>query len=111
MVRSAVKSSGLDISLLGVIVAGIGLTMDRLGSSSDTMPHLIRFFDVPPGRAHPAILPQDAALLLLTDPATTSSGTISGAPPIIQLGDVPLIVAYLGVALVIVGPLWSWYFR
>lgn len=109
--RAAARSSGLDVSLLGVIVAGVGAFLDSVLDAAGTSPHLIRFFDKPPGTDYPAVLPQDAALLLLTDPSTASSGTISGGTQVASFGDLPTFVAYVGAVLVLAGPLWAWYHR
>lgn len=109
--RDAARSSGLDVSLLGMIVAGIGFTLDYVTGAAGTSPHLVRFFDKPAGTSYPAVMPQDAALLLLTDPSTTASRPISGGATAISLGDLPVFVAYVGAVLVVAGPLWAWYHR
>lgn len=109
--RTAARSSGLDVSLLGVIVAGIGFSVEYVAGAAGTTPHLIRFFDKPPGTSYPAVMPQDAALLLLADPSTTGSSATSGATPVISLGDLPTFLAYVGLVLVVLGPLWTWYYR
>lgn len=109
--RAAARSSGLDISLLGVIVAGIGFSLEYVMDAAGTTPRLIRFFDKPPGTTYPAVMPQDAALLLLADPSTTASSATSGATPVVSLGDLPTFVAYVGLVLVVAGPLWTWYHR
>lgn len=106
--RRAARSSGLDISLLGVILAIIGFYGSQLGELAGTMPHLIRFFDVPPGHSSPAVMPQDAALLLLTDPTTTESSTISGTGMQLPVGELPMIIAYVGLFLIVLGPVWAW---
>jgi len=108
-----VRSSGLDISLLGVILAGFGVTLNVVtGAEADT-PHLIRFFDVSPDRTYPAMLPQDAALLLLSDPSTaeTSSQPASAGASVASLGHLPTLVIAAGLALVLAGPIWSWFYR
>lgn len=106
--REAARSSGLDVSLLGVIVTGFGLFLDRAADAAGTRPHLIRFFDKPPGTRYPAAMPQDKALLLLTDPATKASGPTSGGTPLISFGDLPMLIVFIGVALILAGPLWAW---
>ncbi len=106
--RGAVRSSGLDITLLGVIFAIIGFYASRLGEMVGTMPHIIRFFDVPPGRSTPGVMPQDAGLLLLNDPATTASSTISGNGMQLPVGELPMIIAYVGGFLILLGPVWAW---
>lgn len=109
--RGAVRSSGLDITLLGVIIAIVGFYASRLGEVVGTMPHIIRFFDVPPDRSTPGIMPQDQALLLLNDPATSASAPLSNPVPALPFGDLPVVVMYLGVVLIFAGPLWSWWNR
>lgn len=109
--RTAARSSGLDVSLLGVIVAGVGFTLEYVTGAAGTSPHLIRFFDTPSGTTAPAVMPQDAALLLLTDPSTTASKPMSGGATAISLGDLPTFVASVGILLVVAGPLWAWYHR
>lgn len=106
--RAALRSSGFDISLLGVIVVGIGRFLDRVERSAGTMPHLIRFFDKPPGTAYPAVAPQDKALLLLNDPETTSSTAISAGETAVSFGSLPAVLTYLGIGLILLGPLWAW---
>lgn len=106
--RGAVRSSGFDVSLLGVIVVGIGLFVDRIERSAGTMPHLIRFFDEPSGTAYPAVAPQDKALLLLNDPETTSSSAIAAGETAISFGSLSAVLAYLGIALILFGPVWAW---
>ena len=105
------RSSGLDISLLGVIVTGIGFSLNHVADAAGTMPHLIRFFDKPQGTSYPAATPQDSALLLLTDPSTTASSATSGTAPAVSLGALPTLLVVLGVVLVVAGPLWTWYHR
>lgn len=106
--RGAVRSSGLDITLLGVIFAIIGFYGSRLGEMVGTMPHIIRFFDVPPDRQTPGVMPQDQALILLNDPATAASAPISNPIPALPIGDLPTVVMYVGIVLIFAGPIWSW---
>lgn len=71
-----------------------------------TAPHIIRFFDKPPGTSYPAVMPQDAALLLLTDPSTSESVTHAGGvslPPV--MGSVWMLLALFGVGLIVLGPI------
>jgi len=102
------NTSGLDVTLLGliaVIVGGYGRTMSV---PSGTQPDLIRFFSVSPDRTYAAVMPQDKALLLLNDPSTSqSAGTITtsaaGAP-----GGIWTAVALVGLLLVFAGPVLAW---
>jgi hypothetical protein len=107
------RSSGLDISLLGVILAGIGVTLNYVADAAGSTPHIIRFFDASPDRSYPAMLPQDAALLLLSDPSTGSTSTQSATTgaSVVSLSHLPLLLVALGLALVVAGPVWSWYYR
>lgn len=84
-----------DIALLGTILAAVSFYAARLGGGN-AVPHLLRFYDVPPGRAYPATLPQDKALLLLMDPATKASNEVAATGPSID----PLWNALLVVGLV-----------
>lgn len=106
--RIAARSTGLDVSLLGVLAIGVGFFLEYVTDAAGTSPHLIRFFDKPSGTTYPAVMPQDAALLLLTDPSTTASGTVSGGAASVSLGGLPSFVVAVGVALVVAGPLWAW---
>lgn len=109
--RGKARSSGLDISLLGFIIAIVGFYIGRLGDMVETMPHLIRFFDVPPDQTTPGVMPQDKALLLLTDPSTTSSAPLSKSLPALPTGELSIVVMILGVVLIFAGPVWSWHNR
>lgn len=105
--RPAARASGLDVSLLGVIVAGVGASLDYVADAAGTTPHLVRFFDEPSGGGSPPGVPQDAALLLLADPSTTGSGTLSGGTPVLSLGTLPALLTFVGAVLVVAGPLWA----
>lgn len=110
--NSRSRSSGLDISLAGAILAILSFYAAGVSRVPATAPNLIRFFEQPPGTSYPAVMPQDAALLLLADPATSASPAASGGlvlPPV--LGSVWTLLAYVGIALVVLGPLWARYRR
>lgn len=110
--NSRSRSTGLDISLAGAILAILSFYAAGVSRIPATSPNLIRFFDKPPGTSYPAVMPQDAALLLLADPSTTPSTTAAGGlvlPPV--LGSVWTLLAYVGMALVVLGPLWAHYRR
>lgn len=106
------RSTGLDISLAGAILASVSFLASNVSHIPATSPHIIRFFDKPPGTTYPAVMPQDAALLLLTDPSTASSTTGAGGitlPPV--FGSVWMLLGFLGIGLVVLGPIWAYYNR
>lgn len=72
---SSVRGTGLDVALLGVLVAGVGASAGIVSGSTGATPSLVRFFQVPAGTTYPAALPQDKALLLLTDPRTADAAS------------------------------------
>ena len=70
------SESGLDLVLLGAVVAGLGVYADAFADSTRATPSLVtRFLQIPPGTSPPAVLPQDRALLLMTDPRTADAAT------------------------------------
>lgn len=69
-----------DIALLGTILAAVSFYATRL-NGGNAVPHILRFYDVPPGTTYPATLPQDKALLLLMEPSTDASSTVAAAGP------------------------------
>lgn len=104
------RSSALDVSLLGAILAGVAFYGGNLSVSGGTSPNLIRFYDKPPGTQYPATLPQDKALLLLADPTTTaSSGAagVAGAP----LDPLWKVLFAVGVVVLLAGPVLAWQRR
>jgi len=105
------STSPLDLTLLGiiaVIVGGYGRTMSV---PADTNPDLIRFFSVSPDRTYAAVLPQDKALLLLSDPAVAQAtgGGTAGATG--TMAGIWTVVALLGLLLVVAGPMLVWVNR
>lgn len=106
MLPSTSRSSGLDISLLGAIVAILAFYAGNSSYFEGAAPHLIRFFDKPPGTTYPAVMPQDKALLLLADPSTTASTGSTASIPI-PAGGWALLM-YVGLLMVVIGPLWAW---
>ena len=90
---------GLDLVLLGAIIAGLGVYANVFSGSADASPSLVRFFQVSPDTTYTAVLPQDKALLLLTDPRTADAAT-GGVE---TTGSVGLVVVAIGVILVTTG--------
>ncbi|MXR42712.1 hypothetical protein GRX01_15365 [Halobaculum sp. WSA2] len=93
---SSVRESGLDVVLLGVLVAGIGASAGIVSGSASATPSFVRFFQVPKGTTYPAALPQDKALLLLTDPRTADAaaggvGSSGGIGPVLVAVGVMLV--------------------
>lgn len=99
---------GFDLSALGFIIAAVAFYAGRLGGAPDVdSPNIIRFTDYPRGSAPPAVLPQDSALMLLTesDPsATETAGAVASAPPVDPIWT---LVMCIGFALLIGGPLFA----
>ncbi|MEF8856074.1 MAG: hypothetical protein V5A16_01495 [Haloplanus sp.] len=97
-------TSGLDLVLLGIIAVIVGWYGRTLSVSGNTQPDLIRFFSVSPDRTYAAVLPQDKALLLLSDPATgqaTGEVTASAAG---SMNGIWTLVVLLGVMSILAGP-------
>lgn len=106
------RSSGLDVSLLGVIVTGVALSVHAFAGSGRVAPNLIRFFEVPPDTKHPAVMPQDKALILLSDPSTNPSAEVAaGIDLSVSLDGALAFLVFVGVAMILVGPLWAWRTR
>lgn len=104
------STSGFDLVLLGliaVIVGGYGRTMSV---PAETKPDLIRFFSVSPDRSYAAVLPQDKALLLLSDPST-GQATSGAAAGVGAMNGVWTLVALLGLMLIFAGPALVWVKR
>lgn len=104
---SSSRSSGLDISLLGVIVAVLAFYAGNSQYFSGAVPNLIRFFEKPPGTSYPGVMPQDKALLLLTDPSTAASTGSASWPLVAVPSDGWAVLVYLGLLLVVLGPIWA----
>ncbi|MFB6068768.1 MAG: hypothetical protein ABEJ90_02460 [Halobacterium sp.] len=101
------RSSALDVSLLGLVVAIVSFYAARLPAAGAT-PNLIRFFETSPGRRYPAILPQDKALLLLLAPGTgTETATTTGS----ATGGVWSLLFLVGLLVVLAGPALAWVHR
>jgi hypothetical protein len=101
---------GFDVSVLGFIVAAVAFYAGRLGSASDVdSPNIIRFTDYPQGSAPSAVLPQDSALMLLTesDPsaAAESAGAAAAATP--PVDPIWTFIMCIGFALLVGGPLYA----
>ncbi|MFB6107243.1 MAG: hypothetical protein ABEJ82_00175 [Haloplanus sp.] len=108
--RGDARPSGLDVSLLGVVVAVVASYGRSLSTPPGASPHVIRFFDVSPERSYPAVLPQDKALLLLTDPSTGGS-THTAAQSALSLDGVWALLVVVGLCLVAAGPVLAWVRR
>ena len=102
---------GFDVSVLGFIIAAVAFYAGRLGSASDIdSPNIIRFTDYPRGSAPPAVLPQDSALMLLTesDPsATESAGAAASAAGPASVDPIWTFIMCIGFALLVGGPLFA----
>ncbi|WP_251341687.1 hypothetical protein [Haloplanus halophilus] len=101
------RSSGLDVTLLGLIATIVGGYGRNISVPPDTSPHLIRFFSVSPDRTYPGVMPQDKALLLLNDPAAgeaTRQATAGGG----SLYGLWTLVAAVGLLLLVAGPAIAW---
>ena len=101
------RSSALDISLLGVIAVIVGGYGRRLSVPADASPDLIRFFSVSPDRTYAAVLPQDKALLLLSDPST-GRATQQATQATGAFDGIWTLVALVGVILLLAGPAIAW---
>ncbi|GAB6860631.1 hypothetical protein ACFR97_08155 [Haloplanus litoreus] len=106
-IRSRERSSALDVSLLGVIAVIVGGYGRSLSVPADASPDLIRFFSVSPDRTYAAVLPQDKALLLLSDPSTGEATRQATRTPG-ALDGVWTLVALVGIMLLLAGPAIAW---
>lgn len=102
--RAAARSSGLDVSLLGGIAAGVGLSADRVPFGGGT-PDLIRFAEAGPDYVPVAAMPQESALLLLLQPGPSSAPATPAGPSIWS------VLVVVGLLLVVAGPVWAWLGR
>jgi len=105
------STTGLDLVLLGLIAAIVGAYGRTMSVPADTRPHLIRFFSVSPDRTYAAVMPQDKALLLLSDPSTgqaTREATAAGAG---AMNGIWTLVFLVGVMLLFAGPALVWIRR
>jgi hypothetical protein len=105
------STSPLDLTLLGIIAVVIGWYGRTMSVPATTKPHLIRFFSVSPDRTYPAVMPQDKALLLLSDPATGQAAGEATASTAGTLNGVWALVALVGFMLVLAGPTLVWVNR
>jgi len=99
--------SPLDVSLLGLIATIVGGYGRTISVPPDTAPHLIRFFSVSPDRSYAAVMPQDKALLLLSDPAT-GEATRGATDAAGSLHGLWTLVAFVGLILLFAGPVLAW---
>jgi len=105
------STSPLDLTLLGVIAVIVGAYGRSISVPATTKPHLIRFFSVSPDRTYPGVLPQDKALLLLTEPSTARTTGEATASAGGSMSGIWTLVALLGLMLVIAGPMLLWVNR
>jgi len=105
------STSPLDLTLLGVIAVIVGAYGRSISVPATTKPHLIRFFSVSPDRTYPGVLPQDKALLLLTEPSTARTTGEATASAGGSMTGIWTLVALLGLMLVIAGPMLLWVNR
>jgi len=102
------STSGLDLVLLGLIAAIVGWYGRTLSVSGAAQPDLIRFFSVSPDRTYAAVLPQDKALLLLSDPSTQQSAGEATATAAGSMNGIWTLVLLLGVMTILAGPALTW---
>lgn len=104
-------ASGLDLGLLGILVAGIGLYIGNLTEVGTQVPHLIRFSDYASPDHLPglATMPQDSALLLMLDEGSRNSQVAAGVEQAIVVPEMatPLVIG-LGLVIAVMGPAWYW---
>jgi hypothetical protein len=105
------STSPLDLTLLGIIAVIVGAYGRSMSVPATTKPHLIRFFSVSPDRTYPGVMPQDKALLLLSDPSTARTTGEATASAGGSMGGVWTLVALLGLLLVLAGPTLLWVNR
>ena len=104
-------TSPLDLTLLGIIAVIVGAYGRSMSVPANTQPHLIRFFSVSPDRTYPGVMPQDKALLLLSDPSTARATGEATASAGGSMSGVWTLVALLGLLLVLAGPMLVWVNR
>jgi hypothetical protein len=104
------RPSGLDVTLLGLIAAIIGGYGRAISVPTDTSPHLIRFFSVSPDRTYSAVMPQDKALLLLSDPSLDRPRR-TATDAALSLDGVWSLVFVAGLVLLVAGPTLAWMNR
>ena len=93
------RDSGLDLVLLGALVAGLGVYANVIVDSAGATPSLVRFSQAPPDTSFPGVLPQDNALLLLADPRTADAATGGGG----ATGEVGFVLVAVGAVVVAAG--------
>jgi len=102
------STSGLDLVLLGLIAVIVGGYGRGMSVPANTKPDLIRFFSVSPDRTYAAVLPQDKALLLLSDPTTGRAAGEATAGAVGAMNGIWTLVALFGVMLILAGPMLVW---
>lgn len=103
-------ASGLDLGLLGILVAAVGLYVGNLADVGTHAPHLLRFFDYssPDDIPQLATMPQDSALLLMLDEGSKASqpAAVEQAVVVPEIAT-PLIIG-VGLVIAVLGPTWYW---
>jgi hypothetical protein len=102
------STSPLDLSLLGLIATIVGWYGRSMSVPANTNPDLIRFFSVSPDRTYAAVMPQDKALLLLSDPSTGQATSEATAAGVGAMNGIWTLVFLFGVMLVLGGPALGW---
>ena len=103
-------SSGLDLGLLGILVALIGIYLVGVAEAGTYTPNLLRFSDyASPSEMPPlATMPQDSALLLMLDEGSKASQS-TGVEQAIVLPELTTpVVVTIGLLIAIIGPTWYW---
>lgn len=103
-------ASGLDLGLLGILVALIGLYLGSVAKAGSYMPNLIRFSDYSSPNDMPplATMPQDSALLLMLDEGSKASQS-TGVEQAIVLPELTTpVVVTIGLVIAVIGPTWYW---
>jgi hypothetical protein len=105
------STSGLDLVLLGLVAVIVGAYGRTMSVPATTTPDLIRFFSVSPDRTYAAVMPQDKALLLLSDPSTGQATSEAAAAGVGAMNGIWTLVALLGVMSILAGPVLVWINR
>lgn len=103
-------ASGLDIGLLGILVAGVGLYVGNVAELGTQAPHLLRFFDYSSSNDLPSLatMPQDSALLLMLDEGSKASQVTTVEQSLVIPELAPPLVVGIGLVIAVLGPTWYW---
>ncbi len=103
-------ASGLDLGLLGILVAGVGLYVGNVTEFGAQAPHLLRFFDYPSPDDLPALAttPQDSALLLMLDEGSKASQVTAVEQSLVIPELAPPLIVGIGLVIAVLGPTWYW---